>query len=466
MARTASILHNVLKEYFAASVFVAKRDAGDLARRSLDAEAPYLFLFAVGCARDDIRFAGELIATLLDGIRSDQPAEQRRLQLLALVAAHGARLEPDLLARLDRLLGELLPPRSLEEAEAAASLGDRALPHLRYKRRKEPIAAACARALWMIGTADARQVLRGLIDDRRESVALELANAFSPFEIPFWIGRIRSKEGGLPEAVGRQITDLGPLASWHDVEVLRLDHARVADLSPLAELENLQRLSLRNTGVLDLGPLRGLTSLESLDLMDTSVSSLGPLRYLRNLKSLVLMNTGVSDLGPLRGLTSLELLNLMDTSMSDLEPLRELASLRELDLSDTRVTDLGPLRALASLQWLDLGGTGVTDLGPLLALASLQWLDLGGTGVTDLGPLRALASLQRLILSGTGVTDLGPLLALASLRELDLSDTWVADLGPLRDLASLQWLGLFNTPVSDEEVARFKAVRPEVKIFR
>lgn len=145
---------------------------------------------------------------------------------------------------------------------------------------------------------------------------------------------------------------------------------------------------------------------------------------------------------------------------------------RELDLYLTAVTDkgLGYLHDLP-IERLNLTGTDTSDSGLAhLRNLPLAVLVLRETKVTStgLGVLRDLP-LQYLDLSHTAITDDG-LVHVKCLRELktiDLSDTAITDQG-LRDLIgipSLTNVYVAGTRVSTAGLARFKAARPEVRVY-
>ena len=86
----------------------------------------------------------------------------------------------------------IVPPRSLEEAEAMASLGDELVPLIAHEGDRADIARACVRLLRLIGSEHALEKLRAYLDDRRQVVAEELAFAFNPLELPYWQAKVRT----------------------------------------------------------------------------------------------------------------------------------------------------------------------------------------------------------------------------------------------------------------------------------
>ena len=164
---------------------------------------------------------------------------------------------------------------------------------------------------------------------------------------------------------------------------------------------------------------------------------------------------------------------LARTNVGDrgLESLRNLR-VRELDLYLTAVTDKG-MRHLRDLpiERLNLTGTAMSDSGlEHLKSLPLAVLVLRGTKVTSagLGVLRDLP-LQYLDLTNTTITDDG-LVHLKGLRELktiELSDTAITDQGlsDLIEIPQLTTVYLAGTRVTAAGLARFKAARPEVRVY-
>jgi len=448
-------LHNTFKEYLA-GLRLADEDAhGLLADNAAKPDWLPVLLFAAATERKG--FATRLVQKLLGEREAPAPRKRRRRAkptpeeqerrqrtLIALQCrAVALDLDPELQEQLDKAAKPLLPPPSLTDAEALAACGDLAVPFLGPQRRLSAVrAAACVRALRLIGTKLARRQLRDFLNDERRTVIAELAQAVNPLEI---------------RAVQRMVQPLlaKPAEYWDEPRRERGIRSQIEDLAPLSGLPNVQRLDLRETRVADLAPLASLGELEELSLAETPVCDVEPLAALTALRSLDLSFTEVADAGlaHLRELKGLQSLELAGTQVTDagLEHLRELKGLQELVLTLTKVTDAGlaHLRELKGLQSLSLGETQVTDAGlaHLRELKGLQALDLGGTQVTDDGleHLRELKGLQALNLWGTQVTDAG--------------------LEHLRELKGLLALVLEGTQVTDAGLAALKKALPKCRIY-
>jgi hypothetical protein len=269
-SENVDFLHNEFKEYLAAARFLARgrhpylieeadRDPGDRV---------FFYAYAIASHRGDEALTERLGEGLLGRDSADVEMGRRR-QMLALrcksVTVSAAAV---VLSRFDRLIEEALPPQDLKEAEVVAGLGESVVPRLVHPEACTAIQAACARALVMIGTAEALAALEVYRETGEPAVAEELAFAVQPLTIPYWLKRVttpaeeREWEQAVPEAIARQVTDL----------------------EPLRDLTGLQWLDLEGTAVADLAPLAGLTRLKWLDLGGTAVTDLAPVRHIEGLK--------------------------------------------------------------------------------------------------------------------------------------------------------------------------------------
>jgi predicted ATP-binding protein involved in virulence/Leucine-rich repeat (LRR) protein len=460
-------LHNTFKEFLAGERFADQAHVGLLAKRVL-ADDPTaatwrrVALFAVAGGDPSFSFASDFVREVLDlppappadpGKKPRRPRKEdpiRARNLFALQCrAVATYLDRDLIERLDGLLTELFPPRTLPDAEQLATCGDVAVPHLKRRPRiKAREAAASVRALRLINTRQAHEVLQQYLGDDRLSVMVELAQAVNPLTIPA-VQELMRRGEALPDGIREQVDDLSPLSGLAGLQALDLRGTAVVDLAPLSGLSGLRTLDLRYAPVANLVPLSGLAGLQALNLRGTAVVDLAPLSGLGGLQALSLRNTKVADLAPLSGLGGLRSLDLRVTEVHDLAPLSGLSGLQTLDLGGIKAADLAPLSGLTGLQALDLEVVAVHDLKPLSGLAALRTLNLRGTAITDLASLSGLTALQVLNLRGIAVSDLAPLSRLAGLQVLNLIRTEVVDLAPLSGLAGLQVLELEGTAVSD-----------------
>ncbi|MBW8874819.1 MAG: NACHT domain-containing protein [Acidobacteria bacterium] len=360
-------IHNTFKEYLAGERFASSGDAGILAEHALDSTWQRVVLFAVATTRRD--FAEEVIRRLLvRAAEAGKTPESRGYQLLALQARGGSLfVSRQIEKELDEIASKYLPPKSIADAEALARAGEMAVPFLKFKRAlRAREAAACVRALRLIGTPRARALLEGYLEDRRASVVSELCQAVNPLSLKAIQEQLLEGKS-LSAGVRSQISDLSPLSGLSGLRVLDLTGAAVSDVSALSGLSGLQELYLPGTAVSDVSALSGLSGLRVLALSGTAVSDVSALSGLSGLRVLDLGGTVVSDVSALSGLSGLETLFLSGTRVSDVSALSRLSGLQNLDLFGTPVSDVSALSGLSGLR-VALSRTAVSDVSALSGL--------------------------------------------------------------------------------------------------
>ena len=259
------------------------------------------------------------------------------------------------------------------------------------------------------------------------------------------------------DAKGRGIADLTGLEyavnlTWLDLGGTTIDgewrENPISNVSPLASLTNLELLDLASTGVSDVSSLASLTNLERLYLASTFVSDVSSLASLTNLRTLYLGGPFVSDVSSLVSLTNLRTLYLSGTLVSDVSSLASLTNLRWLSLSGPAVSDVSSLATFTNLEELYLWGTDVSDVSALASLTNLEGLGLQHTGVSDVSALASLTNLERLFLDWTDVSDVSALASLTNLKRLYLDWTDVSDVSSLANLTNLEELNLKGCPLN------------------
>ena len=169
-----------------------------------------------------------------------------------------------------------------------------------------------------------------------------------------------------------QLTDISPLASLTNLEVLVIDNHNISDITALNNLVNLVDLSLSENNISDITPLRGLKNLRYLSLCVNQLSDLSPLSGLLALERLHLSHNQITDLTPLSRLTNLVTLNLRNNEISDISPVSELTNLERLILPDNQIADIAALSGMTSLTWLDLGENRITNWSPVRHVPSVR----------------------------------------------------------------------------------------------
>lgn len=483
-AGSIDFTHNTLRDYLAAEIFVEDGDVPKLARNAADDAWRQVVRFAA--ASDNRRFATELIERILAEADRAAPAPARRLRVAALDCRYAAlNLDAATVGRVNAVESGLVPPQTMEDAEALAAGGNAVVPLLRYRTMRPECAAASVRALRLIGTPQARQMLTEYYGERRAPVIDELCQAVNPLLLDY-VREQLATSGGFQDAVARQITDLGPLGGMTGLERLDLSGCTaIRDLSPIRTLQNLKSLILPDARISDLSPVTALPSLQSLALHAPAAKDLALLNSCPALTQLRLWKLTDAAVTSLILLSRLEDLNIEDSSLSDWPALARLTSLRSLGIArsnlgtvewlrglaqltllvlECNLEDPGPIADLPNLERLALVGnshqrlpafppdarlarlialdTAISDLAPLGNLANLQWLNVSGSNVADLGPIAHMKQLRRLDLSGTRVTDLEPIANLELMTDLNIAGTAITSLRSLRDLVSLRTLTL------------------------
>ncbi len=309
-------LHNTLKEFLAAERLLNMGNVDILAENSTNPAWQPVILFALAFPRDGSRFATDLLRKILERTplgstsrgrsthQRKEAATQRALQFFFFRCYTVTYQCDDLdIAIIFRTLSQqLLPPRSIVDAEALATCGEEVIPYLKNRKGlKAQERAASIRALNLIGSPLAGTFLQTYFDDVSEAVKKELIKTI-------FINQTFKSEGDLtiPKSLrsltelslnSTKVSDLKLISNLHNLTHLYLWYTQVSDLTPLSNLTSLTRLELNGTQISDLTPLSNLTSLTSLDLTNTQISDLTPLSNLISLASLDLgLRQGISNL--------------------------------------------------------------------------------------------------------------------------------------------------------------------------
>jgi Leucine-rich repeat (LRR) protein len=469
-------LHRTFQEYLAAEEAVEQANIGLLIENAHNDHWREVIVLAAGHASLLEREA------LLRGLLNRGSAEfehRHRLHLLACSCLETSpELPPELTSDLQSALSLLVPPRNLTEAQAVASAGPLAVPLLGgFQLERARVTAACVRALALVGTDEALDVLETYASDTRVTVWDELERAWSSlyFDPMTFSRRILAKSAHMPMMIQngmllpsleylpkiKELT-INPPINQADFEALKwvpnilnltvLYGRRLTDLSPIETLTKLRDLDINGcSAISDLSPLSNMRSLRDLTLNDCEpLASLSPLVGLQELTGLTITEAPLlADVSVLAALTQLTRLDLAGCGVVDAAPLAALRKLESLDLSDCPITDPTPLSTLSQLTRLDLAGCGVVDVAPLAGLTNLENLDLSQCPISDLAPLAGMTRLSNLILIESPIADLAALGDCTQLEYLDLEGSAVADLAVLSRLKNLRWLDIAGCPVTD-----------------
>ncbi|MFB9312900.1 NACHT domain-containing protein [Nocardioides plantarum] len=276
---------------------------------------------------------------LLEGLirRGQNEIEHRHsLYLLAVACLETSPvLKPELQEAINECLDKVVPPLNMTDATAVASAGALAVPRLaRSRQMLATTAAACVRALSLIGSEEALQQLKTYSSDNRVTVARQLIRAWGQFDpekyarevlasSPLDYGAItvsstealdnvhylqkaRQIRVDLPGGVG----DLSKIASSDRVSYLNFCRARsLRDFRELHKFPRLLVCYVEDTNTLE--STDGISACTDLQLAwldhNPNLVDISDLSTLHHLKSVHLRGTGVTHLNDLSGMSLTEL---------------------------------------------------------------------------------------------------------------------------------------------------------------
>jgi internalin A len=194
----------------------------------------------------------------------------------------------------------------------------------------------------------------------------------------------------------------------------------------------------------------------------------------------------LTDLAPIARFVKADYINLCENPFTDVAPLGGCLGARVVLLRETKITSVAKLATCVRMADLQLDDSPVTSLDGLETMKELRELDIERCPITDLRPISGLLEIRELHLDGSHVADLAPLATLVRLKEISLEQTRVTDLSPLAGCAALETIVCYGLPglrgvvalkdlpdlrqitshgsLSDEELAAFRAARPDVDI--
>nr|WP_239081685.1 NACHT domain-containing protein [Streptomyces sp. SID9727] len=433
-------VHRTFQDYLGAKAAVEARDLGVLVKNAHDDQWHDVIQMAVGHARPDER--ERLLRQLLR--RADRaPRHRHRLVLLVAASAeHAPELAPALRADIRDRTEALLPPRSREEAEALAAVGELVLELL--PGPEEALASDAAGYVVMtaglVGGDAAYEVIRRYREDGRDWVRAQMSDAWGCFDTVAYAREIlaaRSWDANGPYLAATTPEQLVALSHVPHARAIRLQGAH-PDLSALASRPDMARLFvLDNKELADLSPLAELR-----ELTDVGFSTC----------------PGVRDLSPLHSpaLTGLSLVQLHpDLPVGQLEPFTELSHVHLAHRFP--VGSVGELPLTRRLTFLSMTGqANELSLEGIEQWAELRSLRIDGRAqVRYLSASETIRKLRRLTLQNLDDLDLASLGGASSLGSLDLYHCRLPrGLEPLIDLPGLKTLSLYVLPkdLGDGEV--------------
>jgi TIR domain/NACHT domain len=167
-ADQVTFLHRIFQEYLAAKALIQNDSIGEIVRNANDDQWYEVVILASG--QGNPRQTNEILSGLLPRQRTGSAQYQRRLTAVACLGEILAA-DPEVIRRLEDAIPELLPPRSLEEAEALSSGGDRMIPYLARTLKVADVSQLppVVRAASLIGGSDALDLIAAVAQMSRIS---------------------------------------------------------------------------------------------------------------------------------------------------------------------------------------------------------------------------------------------------------------------------------------------------------
>jgi hypothetical protein len=428
-AGRVDFVHRTFQEYLAAKAAVDNDEIGQLVANAHDDQWREVVVMAAAHAQPDQSV--ELLRGLLK--RARRRAYTARIGPLAVACMQTARrLDPQLLADIERLAERLVPPGTNEAAESLAGAGELLLDLLRANPPRTPgEASASIRAASRIGGPPALRLISDILAEHvqpsRSAVEDEVIGAWRLFKPEQYVAEVLAR--AWPAERELRVPDpafLDALRLFPGLRAIRceLRGATGAVLPAFGPGQELQSVTLTGCGGdLDLSPLLGLAALEELSLSARrGLPGLAVLGALPGQWTLTLESPAFADRLP--ELARLDTLTALYLRGGD--DLRDLGALPARPRALTRLSLYGfpnlarldgieRWEGLVTVEFFDC--PRVTSFVPLGSLTSLESVSLGlfGEGRLDLSPLASLPRLRELFLLGHSEFDVN---SLAGARDL------------------------------------------------
>lgn len=430
--------HNTIKEYLAAERIFNEGDVETLASNFGSEAWRYVTLFVVMMPREGSDFATRLLKQVLRSMpptseHGDVPQECFFFFRCCAVA-YQVR-DSSVREAFRELSLQLVPPKSIAQAEGLAECGESVIPYLARNSEWTPAERlSSVRVLGRIGGTRARRCLATYSKESDVDV--------------------------LAEMIAGPASRICPVLLSDSIEALNISSRNVADISMIRGMTGVRSLDVSGSSVSSINALQRMNLMEDLDLGGTPVDDILVVSNMPNLRRLSARRTRVSDIRGLAEARKLSVLDLSQTDVVDLSPLEGLSELSQLLLTSTDVRDIGPLRDLVSLRELRVNLTRVDDIVPLCDLFRLHTLDLSNSRVRKFSVLREIQSLRVLRLLGVSVRGLGSVASLSNLQRLDLNGEQVRDFSPLYGMRSLVDLRIDGMKYDEGKMGEIREAMP------
>ena len=293
--------------------------------------------------------------------------------------------------------------------------------------------------------------------------------------------------------IGQGITDISPLATLTDMELLLIENTQVSDVSPLANLTKLWVLDIDNNNISNVSSLANLTKLWSLNLNGNKISDISALKNIKTSDIFVKNQTLTIESGsqeillpqifmaakqeenPLYTSNAFTLENCTLSEdgtrviMTDVTKTSKV-SINGGNAAGTTLTitfkTLTPPIGLEEVQFNDANmfDAVVDQLGSKVlrkedatlkiymvpgTIATITSLDLYNKNISNIAGIEKFTSLTELDVGANQISDISMLAGLTNLSTLTLDSNKIADISALASLTSLSTLDLSNNNIGD-----------------
>jgi hypothetical protein len=301
-AGRVDFVHRTFQEYLAAKAAIDGDMIGELVSNVGNDQWGEVVVFAASQANQ------AQLTQLLQGLlrRNRRGQQQYGRRVLAVACLQEVRsLKPRLRREVEAVIPDLLPPRSMEQAEQLSTAGESLISQLaRHWTRDTGKARETIRAASLIGGPAAMTLIKDVgLQVKTADVIAELRRAWQYFDIDSYarnvLAAIEVEDLDIPDA--RYAHALAYVPSIRSLRIELGSHEMIS-LDILRHLPRLEKISisghLEASQILTLADCRTLTF---LNLERYPYADLSPLRRLRRLKVIRLRNCQ-----ELRNLTGLE----------------------------------------------------------------------------------------------------------------------------------------------------------------
>jgi len=389
VAGRVDFVHRTFQEYLAAKAAIETDSIGELAKHAGNDQWGEIVVLAAGQA-NQVQ-AGRLLKDLL---RNTWRGRQRHgRQVLAVAGLREVqRVDEAVRREVEAVIPELLPPRTMIQAEQLAASGPPLIALLAGYWKSEPaLVAQTIRAASLVGGASAMELIGDIVwsmandpyDDR--SMMAELPRAWQYFDTEEFARRVLAR-----------------------AQVTTLHVSEPSQLSALRLVPSLRDLTVggNGRGVIDMSAFAGLSQITHLTLVGTHQSfDLDLLRWCPQIASLTLWNYQGADLLSLPRLPELSALEISAglhlRSLWGIGQFARLSSLRVSDCAELAFS-WDPFVNLPGLKEVRLSGPAGVDLSAFRSRGPMT-LYLFGCGDVDISPLAKSGLVELFVDDGTRV---------------------------------------------------------------